>query len=295
MDERKLSVFVTAANTGSLSRAAAQLGCTQPAATQAMNSLEAELGCRLLERGAGGVRLTEAGAELLPAAVRALTAIDRLHADADAIGSGKTPPVRIACFSSIATTWLPGAITAYRKTHGETTFSVCIETSSIADSLLSRRADLALGDVDWLRAFSCMPLMQDRYFAVVPTRYLDEYPWLGENGVVTREQLFSLPSAMAPMNELERHFDARPDSAVRIACDDDSTLVALVARGLGVAVVPGLSLRDVSVGVRVFELRPPATRTIGVALPHGPSEGARDFARFLTSYGGIEQYALREG
>lgn len=55
MEERKLKAFLTATQTGSLRRTAEVLHCTQSAVTQMMNGLEAELGCRLLERDHRGV------------------------------------------------------------------------------------------------------------------------------------------------------------------------------------------------------------------------------------------------
>jgi DNA-binding transcriptional LysR family regulator len=282
MDSHRLEVFLAAAQEGSLSRAAARLGCTQSAVTQAMNGLEAELGCRLLERGHGGVRLTEEGRSLLPVAQSVLAGVNRLFDEASAFGSRRRPPLRIGCFASVLTTWLPSAMTAYRaQGQPEATFDVRVGTNSLADDLLVGRCDLAIADVDWLGAFAREPLMRDSYLAVVPARYLDEYPDLGENGRITRERLLGLPSAMAPMNGLERHFERGSGWPVHVACDDDSTLIALVARGLGVAVVPGLSLRDVPSSVRVFELDPPTVRTIGVALPAVPTEAARDFTRFL--------------
>ncbi|MBR2596815.1 MAG: LysR family transcriptional regulator, partial [Solobacterium sp.] len=52
--------------TGSFSRAADELGYTQSAMSQAIASLEEELGIRLLQRGRSGVRLTPDGEELYP-------------------------------------------------------------------------------------------------------------------------------------------------------------------------------------------------------------------------------------
>ncbi len=66
MDDYKIHVLLAAIRTGSFRKAALELNCTQSAVTQAMNSLENELGCKVLLRNHNGIRLTSAGEELLP-------------------------------------------------------------------------------------------------------------------------------------------------------------------------------------------------------------------------------------
>ncbi len=63
-----LDEFLAVAQEGALSAAAARLGVSQPSLGRHLSALEAELGCRLLERGPQGVRLTAAGQAALPVA-----------------------------------------------------------------------------------------------------------------------------------------------------------------------------------------------------------------------------------
>src|SRR4051795_308447 len=62
-----LAAFVAVARAGSFTRAAAQLGVSQPALSQTVRGLEARLGVRLLARTARSVSPTEAGERLLKA------------------------------------------------------------------------------------------------------------------------------------------------------------------------------------------------------------------------------------
>ena len=66
MDTKKIRALLTALEKGSLTAAAEEMGYTQSGLTHMMNSLEDELGIRLLVRSKGGVRLSPAGRELLP-------------------------------------------------------------------------------------------------------------------------------------------------------------------------------------------------------------------------------------
>ena len=60
MDTKKIRALLTALDTGSLTAAAEELGYTQSGLTHMMNSLEDELGVKLLVRSKGGVRLSPA-------------------------------------------------------------------------------------------------------------------------------------------------------------------------------------------------------------------------------------------
>ena len=82
MDDGKLRALLTAVECGSFSKAAAQLGYTQSAMTHLVNKLEAEIGCTLLERDSQGIRLTDAGKQLLPYIQNVICACDTLLQEA---------------------------------------------------------------------------------------------------------------------------------------------------------------------------------------------------------------------
>ena len=68
MEMYQLRAYVTAATLGSVTRTAETLHVTQPAITAQIKALEEDIGTALFERTAGGLRMTQAGQELLPQA-----------------------------------------------------------------------------------------------------------------------------------------------------------------------------------------------------------------------------------
>jgi len=78
-DINELRTFCTAADSGSLGRAALRLGVSQPALSKRLTSLEALAGTRLLERSSKGVKLTPAGRRLYDEARRLLEQSDKLE------------------------------------------------------------------------------------------------------------------------------------------------------------------------------------------------------------------------
>ena len=275
MDDNKIRILLAAIRTGSFNKAALEMNCTQSAVTQAMNSLENELGCKVLQRNHNGIRLTDAGEELLPLLMEADASLTRLAQRAAQVAEGASALLRIGAFSSISNTWLPQVLQEYHALHPDVTFDIQVSTDALAEWLLKGAVDLALGDSTRCRAFRWYPLMDDSYCAVLPKEVTPE------GGSISQEELAAYPFVMAPMNALNRYLSVQPENQLRVNCDDDSTLLSMVAQGLGVTAMPKLCLQNPPESVCVLELTPPAKRVIGVALPNSPSKEAVRFANYL--------------
>ncbi len=275
MDDYKIRALLAAIHTGSFRKAALELNCTQSAVTQAMNSLENELGCKVLLRNHNGIRLTPAGEELLPFLMEADASLTRLSERARQVAGGASAPLRIGVFSSISNTWLPKVLQEYHALYPEVTFDIQVGTSTLTDWLLKGAVDLALGDPVRCRGFRWLPLMDDPYFAVLPESLAPE------GNSISQEELAIYPFVMAPMNALDSYLSVCPANQLRVNCDDDSTLLSMVAQGIGVTAMPRLCLQRLPENVRILELTPPTKRVLGVALPNSPSKEAVRFARYL--------------
>ena len=89
MELRTLRYFVAVADHGSVTAASAAVRIAQPALSRQLRGLERDLGTTLFERGNGRLRLTAAGAALLPLARDVLTRADGLAAEAQVLASGQ--------------------------------------------------------------------------------------------------------------------------------------------------------------------------------------------------------------
>jgi DNA-binding transcriptional LysR family regulator len=85
VDFTQLRAFVTVAQEGNLTRAAARLHVTQPAVSLQIKSLQATLNLQLFSRTAGGLLLTNDGSKLLPYAERVLASVAELRQGADSL------------------------------------------------------------------------------------------------------------------------------------------------------------------------------------------------------------------
>ncbi|MFI5689104.1 LysR family transcriptional regulator [Streptomyces sp. NPDC051636] len=143
-----LRVFVTSARSGSISRAAAALGHSQPALSQQLRKLERTVGQPLLHRAATGVSLTKAGEALLPYAERILA----LSAQAlTAAGPAVKGHCGVGLIEDLTAAPLPQALADFTRMSPEATLElISAPGPALQEALTARRIHLALCDPSYL-------------------------------------------------------------------------------------------------------------------------------------------------
>lgn len=275
MDDRKIEALLTTIKTGSFSKAAESLCCTQSAVTQMMNAFENEMGFRILKRSHNGVRLTEAGELIYPSIIECYESMLRLQHNAERIASGKAAPLRIGAFSSISNTLLGPVILEFQNENPDIGVQLTIATRELQKWLLDGEIDIVIGDVDVSKAFRWHTLLEDEYYAVFPESLCPE----GATSI-TQQEIIDYPIIMPTFNDMNPML-REAAHIIDVSCDDDNTVLNFVAMGLGVSAIPKLSLWNAPESVKVLELTPPIKRTIGYALPNTPRKEAIDFAKFI--------------
>lgn len=143
-----LRAFLTAARAGSISRAAAALGHSQPALSQQLRKLERAVGEPLLHRTATGVALTRAGETLLPYAERILAlSAQALRAPREAL----TGHCGVGLIEDLAVAPLPQALADFGRVHpGATIELISAPGPGMREAFTTGRLHLALCDPSYL-------------------------------------------------------------------------------------------------------------------------------------------------
>jgi DNA-binding transcriptional LysR family regulator len=113
----QLDYFVTVAQEGQMTRAAAKLQMAQPALSQAIAGLEVELGFTLFERHARGVTLTPAGNEFYKKARKAVAAATEARETAESLARGDEGTIVFGFLGSPPALDSPGAVEAFAEAH----------------------------------------------------------------------------------------------------------------------------------------------------------------------------------
>ena len=184
-------LLLTVARLGSLGRAAAEHGMSQPAASARMRQLEGQLGLALIERSPRGSRLTPAGALVANWAQAAIDAAAALDAGVTALRRERDSRVRIAASMTVAEYLLPAWLIALRAVDpGAAVALTAVNSADVAGAVLADAADVGFvesPDVpDGLRA---EPVGADVLTVIVAPAH----PWAlrarrgGRRGITARE------------------------------------------------------------------------------------------------------------
>lgn len=142
LDWTLVQAFLTVAEEGSLSAAARALGTSQPTLGRHVRQLEKDLECELFQRQAKGLKLTEAGESLLPAALAMREAARDISLKAAGTTTRLEGSVRITASIFTAQHALPQVIAAMRAE--EPRVSIELVATDDAENLHFREADIAV-------------------------------------------------------------------------------------------------------------------------------------------------------
>ncbi|MFE4264365.1 LysR family transcriptional regulator [Streptomyces sp. NPDC056883] len=266
---QELRVLVAVAERGGFSAAAASLGLTQSAVSHSVRGSEAKLGVVLFERGRTGASPTPAGERAVGHARRILRLYEVMGAEARGAG-GAAPAapagvLRIAAFRSAALHLLPPALERLTARHPGIRPEVRVVRelgAGAAGEVAAGRADLGIATLGVEQGLApgllSGVLVEEAYALVHPAGHPDPkalplMDWDENCGSYTRTWWLAQ--------------DWIPRATVK--AEDDAMVLTMVGRGLGMAIMPELSLREATGAVDVTGLGPegPVRRVGYVTTP----------------------------
>ena len=186
-DLHALELLVAVAQTGSLGRAAARLGISQPTASSRMRTLEKRLGLPLLQRASTGSQLTEAGVLVTDWANRVLEQADELAEGIAALKSQLHGDLRIAASLTLAEHLLPGWLMAMRTHYPQVHIGLRVANSRLVVQAL-RQGEVELGFIEgpWTPTdLQSLPVARDRLVVVTAP----DHPWTRRRRPVSGQEL----------------------------------------------------------------------------------------------------------
>ena len=282
----RYEVLLSVVEQGSLTQAAASLGCTQSAVSHSLDTLEKELGFPLLKRTRGGVRLTGEGERLLPAVRELLRSREQLKQVAAAIRGLDAGTVRIGAFTSVAVHWLPGVLKEFQTDFPRVDFRLLNGDYHDVEQWLSDGSiDIGFVTVPCPVRCELIPLMEDRLLAILPegSRFAS-YPKFPLIECETEPFISLLESSDHDARRALEAAGVHPN--VRFYTKDDYAILAMVEQGLGMSIMPELLLRGRRDRLLTLPLIPEAKRTIALAIAAGNRAGpaTRRFADYVVRY-----------
>jgi molybdate transport repressor ModE-like protein len=256
------------AREGSFGKAAAALGYTQSAVSQQIAALERIVGQRLVERPGGPkpVSLTEAGRLLLTHADAIAARIAAAQADLTALGEGQAGTLRVGVFQSVGQRILPEVMRRYLRSWPQVkvTLTESADDTELLGLVERGDLDLTFSDLPLVEGpFESVELLRDPYVFVVPS---DSPLADGETPPPLRE-IAELDLIGHKHCRTVKHVEAAFRRPLRFVfrSDHNQTVQALVASGVGCALVPRLTMDPEDETTKLIELPKVPPRLIALA------------------------------
>jgi len=245
MQIHQIRYFCAVARTGSFTRAAQQEHLAQPSLSQQVRKLEDELGTQLFDRLGRSVRLTSFGETFLPRAEAILRQVDDAKHEIEEMAGVERGRVVVGAIPTIAPYFLPQRLATFSRKFAEIQVSVVEElTAELLDQVQNGTVDLALLVLPiTVGHFVCQELFRERLHLVVPENHR-----LARHKAVHLKQIEKDPFLLLKdghcfrENTLSACGRARLQPNVVFESGQFTTILAMVAGGTGVSVVPEMAV-----------------------------------------------------
>lgn len=273
MELRQIQYFIEVAKREHVSEAAFSLHVAQSAVSRQISNLEVDLGVKLFVRDGRNVKLTHIGRKFLEHMQQAMQVIENAKLEIAESLDPERGTVRIGFPSSLAASTLPTAISAFRELHPDVKFELHQGSYRfLINSVAEGKIDLALiGPVpDGNKSIQGHVLFEEDIVALLPTDHS-----LADKPSIRLNQLKDDSFVVFPEGFILRDLVVKAcegvgfQPIVSFEGDDIDAIKGLVAAGLGVTLIPEITLID-SLPRKTVKLpisEPTVTRTVGVITP----------------------------
>lgn len=267
MNISHLRILLMVSECGSFSTAAHKLDTSQAAISRAIAALENELGVSLLTRGRFGAHPTLVGERVLHHARSILQSRENIEYEINLAKGLEGGRVRIASFRSAATHLLPSMIAQFSQRFPSIEVTLTeADPMAIEQSLREGKVDIGLVPLPRSsEEFETWEIARDEFVVLVPQSRRpvpERLTWKSLSSYA-----FILYNYAECTSAVRDHW-AYWGQSLKVAYEikEDSTIVSMVAQGLGAAILPRLAAMPIPDGVFVRSLPVPLERVIGVAV-----------------------------
>lgn len=283
MNGNRYEIFLKVVELGNITRAAEALNYTQSGVSHAIAALEKETGFALFRRSSNGVTLTDNGKQILER-VQSLVNQQRSLAQTIAnINHNVAGTIRVGTFTSVSSQWLPGIIRSFSERYPLVDFELLDGNyDEIMEWITQGKIDCGFLTAPVPETLSFLPLKQDPLLVLME----QGHPLTGRD-TLSLEDIIKEPFIM-PMKGSDNDIravlrDTPTPPRVKYTLNDDISVMAMVANGFGISIMPELIIRNVTFPMARRPLDPPQYRNIGiVSLPvSAVTIVARAFLQYL--------------
>jgi DNA-binding transcriptional LysR family regulator len=247
-----LQTFLALARNRHFGRTAEELNTTQPAISSRLVALEAELGCRLVNRGDREFSLTPEGERTLQTFRAVLEQLDELRGELRDGYVGPAMTVRVGAIDSVVSTWMPLVVERLHELAPNLRIELTVEsTTALVEHMARGRFDMI---------FCLDPAMGEGFRSFVVCNW--QMIWAGSPKLVTQGRTYSVdelaqmpiitfPKDTPPYRQIAPYFqDERVLASKMTSSNSLFAIINMLIEGFGVAALPAVTIeRELRAGL----------------------------------------------
>lgn len=278
-------IFYAVAQEKSFQNAAKLLNMTPSAISHAISSMEKELGFSLFIRGKNGTVLTSNGEAIYPHVLEVLNSNEYLMQSVSQLKGLQAGTIKVGCFNSVCTAWMPAIMTAFRAKYPEINVNVFQGTYADVEIWLKNGTiDVGFLSESCAKDFYYTPLYKDRLLCLTPKNFSVKNPdYISVEELENQAFVFQREACDTDIQAFldKYHISIKTNHHV---IDDQST-VALIEAGMGIGIMPEILVKKMSSNTHTYALYPEEYRTICLATthPHNMSPAVNQFIKFVNT------------
>ena len=267
----------------SFQKAANLLNMTPSAVSHAVSAMEKELGFALFIRNKNGTVLTSNGEAIYPHIKEILNNNEYFLQSVAMLKGLKAGTIKVGCFNSVCTAWMPSIMTKFREVFPQITVKVFQGTyDDVVEWLKTGTIDVGFLSESCTNDFYYTPIYKDQLLCVTPKNFVTE-----RNDYISIEELenqafvFQREACDTDVQAFldKYHINIKTNHHV---IDDQST-IALIEAGMGIGIMPEILVKKMSSNINSYPINPAEYRTICLATthPHKLSPAVEQFIQFV--------------
>ncbi len=274
MDITKIELLLEAVKLKSFSKVAEKYSYTPSALSHIVDAIESELNLKLLERDYSGVRLTLEGEKICPMLEQIVENARSIKDYAISL-SKKQNKIVIGCYSSVSNNLLPELLVGFKERFPDIGVNIVVG-DSIAE-MRDKKAEVFLVEKSESDGGEFIPVYSGKYVAVAKDSFFNGKKYL------TKQDFNQYPFLMPNNRIIKEMFSDLSCEIVDIFSADDSSILSMVKKGLGVSVLPDLSVKRAGKGIRAIKFMPEITRELGVVVgTEKKNPAVKSFIKFIS-------------
>lgn len=265
---QRYEAFLRVIELESITKAAQDMGYTQSAVSQMIQSLEKELELTLITRSRNGISLTHEGEQMAPYITRLVNEYQVMLEKKNEVLGLEGGLIRIGTLSAYSSQWLPAIIKDFQAIYPDVKFRMRQGDYTTVPEYI-RQGDVDFGfvnpDAKTVRGLETIFIRAGNHSAILPRGHR-----LADKKVLSLRELASEPYIQLETGQLSEPIEAfhelglEPDIELRM--HDNLSVCTMVEAGIGVSIMPNLALKKMNCDIVIIPTEPVIKRKVALVM-----------------------------